>query len=261
MLKVTNFYKCYRAFVRGKVESIQATEKETTNPREHQKQAARYFRLALRYATVGSEALILVVMGRVGTGKSTITKRLAGELDWPVFSSDEIRKKLADVPLTQRTPRELRDKVYSINMTRRTYRSLLEEGFTAIGCCSQGRRPRPLQSHNGVILDATFSTRALRKILRNECKRANVHFQFIELDVDPGEIKKRLKTRDRRTGETSDARFEDFDKLDAAYEPPSEVAPGLMRVSTTGSVSGAAKTILLSLAEKQAAATRPRTAR
>ena len=30
MLKVANFYKCYRAFVRGKVESIQATEKETT---------------------------------------------------------------------------------------------------------------------------------------------------------------------------------------------------------------------------------------
>ena len=50
MLNVANFYKCYRAFVRGKVESIQATEKETTNPSEHQKQAARYFRLALGYA-------------------------------------------------------------------------------------------------------------------------------------------------------------------------------------------------------------------
>ena len=32
MLRIANFYKCYRAFVRGKVESIQATEKETTNP-------------------------------------------------------------------------------------------------------------------------------------------------------------------------------------------------------------------------------------
>src|SRR6266542_5210299 len=50
MLKVSDFYKCYRAFVRGKVESIQATEKETTNRQEHERQAARYFRLALRYA-------------------------------------------------------------------------------------------------------------------------------------------------------------------------------------------------------------------
>src|SRR5438046_158709 len=79
MLKVTNFYKCYRAFVRGKVESIQAMEKETTNPQEHEKQAARYFRLALRYAVTGSEPLLLVVMGRIGTGKTTVAKQLASE--------------------------------------------------------------------------------------------------------------------------------------------------------------------------------------
>jgi aminoglycoside phosphotransferase family enzyme len=48
MLKVSDFYKCYRAFVRGKVESIQAIEPETAEPTEHEKQATRYFRLALR---------------------------------------------------------------------------------------------------------------------------------------------------------------------------------------------------------------------
>ena len=250
MLKVANFYKCYRAFVRGKVESIQATEKETTNSGEHQKQAARYFRLALRYAIAGSEPLILVVMGRVGTGKSTIAKRLASELDWPVFSSDEIRKTLAGVPLTQRTPSELRNKIYSPQMTRKTYRKLIKDGLAAIGC-SRGRRPRPLQSHNGVILDATFSTRALRKFLRDECRKANMRIQFVELEVDPNEIKKRLKARDEKTAETSDARLEDFQKLSAAYEPPSELAPDLIRVSTTTSVSDAVKTILLCLAERK----------
>jgi len=156
MLKIANFYKCYRAFVRGKVESIQATEKETTNPQAHERQAARYFRLALRYGIAGSEPLVLVVMGRVGTGKSTIAKRLASELDWPVFSSDETRKTLTGVPLTQRTPSELRAKIYSARMTRKTYGKLLEDGFAAIGCCSRGRRPRLSQPHNGVILDATF---------------------------------------------------------------------------------------------------------
>jgi uncharacterized protein len=250
MLKVANFYKCYRAFVRGKVESIQATEKETTNRQEHEKRADRYFRLALRYAIADSEPLILVVMGRVGTGKSTIAKRLAGELDWPVFSSDEIRKTLAGVPLTQRSPPELRNKIYLPQMTRRTYRKLIKNGLAAIGC-SRGRRPRPLQSHNGVILDATFSTRALRKFLRDECKKANMPFQFVELEVDPNEIKKRLKARDEKTAETSDARLEDFQKLSAAYEAPSELAPGLIRVSTTTSVSDAVKTILLCLAERK----------
>ncbi|HZR06852.1 MAG TPA: AAA family ATPase [Candidatus Udaeobacter sp.] len=255
MLKVANFYKCYRAFVRGKVESIQATEKETTNPQEHERQAARYFRLALRYAIAGSEPLILVVMGRIGTGKSTMAKRLASELDWPVFSSDEIRKTLAGLPLTRRTPPELRDKIYSAQMTRRTYRNLFKEGFTAIGCCSRGRRSRLVPPHNGVILDAKFSTRALRKFLCDECKKANVPIQFIELEVGPNEIKKRLKLRNEKTAEASDARLEDFEKLSAAYEPPSEVGPDLIRISTKTSVSDTVKAILLCLAEKQSLAT------
>jgi uncharacterized protein len=260
MLKVANFYKCYRAFVRGKVETIQATEKETTNPQEHERQAVRYFRLALRYAIAGSEPLILVVMGRVGTGKSTIAKRLASELDWPVFSSDEIRKTLAGVPLTRRTPPELRDKIYSAQMTRRTYTKLLEDGFAAIGC-SRGRRPRLFQPHKGVILDATFSTRALRKVLRDECKKANVPFRFIELEVDPSEIKKRLKVRDEKTAEASDARLEDFDKLNAGYEPPSELAPDLIRVSTTTSVSDSVKAIFQCLADQQLVGTDRRSVR
>ena len=250
MLKVANFYKCYRAFVRGKIESIQATEKETTNPKEHEKQGARYFRLALKYAVSGSEPLLLVVMGGVGSGKTTVAKQLASELDWPVFSSDETRKTLAGVPVAQRTPPELRAKIYSARMTQKTYRKLLEEGIAAIGCCSRGRRPRLLQPHNGVILDATFSTRSLRKCLRDECKKANVPIQFVELEVDPNEIKNRLKLRDEKTDETSDARLEDFEKLNAAYQSPSELAPDLIRVSTNASVSDAVKTILLCLAEK-----------
>jgi uncharacterized protein len=251
MLKAANFYKCYRAFVRGKVESIQATEKETTNSGEHQKQAACYFRLALGYAIAGAEAFILVVMGRVGTGKSTIAKRLASELDWPVFSSDETRKTLTGVPLTQRTPSELRAKIYSARMTQKTYGKLLEDGFAAIGCCSRGRRPRLSHPYNGVILDATFSTRALRKFLRDECKKASVPIQFIELEVGPDEIKNRLKLRDENTAKTSDARLEDFEKLNTAYQPPSELAPDLIRVSTNASVSDAVNAILFCLAEKQ----------
>jgi len=239
MLKVTNFYKCYRAFVRGKVESIQAMEKETTNPQEHEKQAARYFRLALRYAVTGSEPLLLVVMGRIGTGKTTVAKQLASELDWPVFSSDEIRKTFAGIPLTRRSPPELRNKIYSVEMTQRTYRKLLEDGFAA------------LDTSNGFVHDATFSTRAIRKFLRDECKKAKVLFQIVELDADRGEIKKRLRARDEKAEETSDARLEDFEKLNAAYQPPSELASDLISVTTTSFVSDTVKAILLRLTEKQ----------
>jgi aminoglycoside phosphotransferase family enzyme/predicted kinase len=255
MLKVANFYKCYRAFVRGKVESIQATEKETANPQEHEEEAARYFELALRYAIAGSEPLILVVMGGVGTGKSTIAKRLASQLDWPLFSSDETRKTLAGISPTQRAPSELRAKIYSARMTQKTYRKLLEDGLAAIGFCSRGRRPG-LHPRNGVILDATFSTRSLRAFLRDECGKAKVQLQFVELEVDPEEIKKRLIARDKEIAETSDARLEDFEKLNTAYQPPSELGPDLIRVSTTRSIADTVKGILLRLAEKQSVVSR-----
>ena len=150
-----------------------------------------------------------------------------------------IRKILAGVPLAQRTTPELRDEVYSKQMTRQTYAKLVEDGLGA------------LKEYSGVILDATFSTQMLRKILRDGCEKGHVRFQFVELEADPDEIKERLKTRDEKTEETSDARLEDFEKLSATYERPSDLAPGLIRVSTTRSVSDAVKTILLCLAEKQ----------
>jgi len=240
ILKVTNFYKCYRAFVRGKVESIQATEKETADPREHEKQAARYFRLAVRYVVSGSEPLVLVVMGRVGTGKTTVARQLASELDWPIFSSDKIRKTLAGIPLTERTAPELRDKMYSKQMTEQTYKKLVEDGLAA------------LATHNGVILDATFSTRANRDFLREQCAKANVRLQVVELDADLGQIKRRLNARDETSAEISDARLEDFEKLNAAYEPPSELARDLIKISTNNSVSNAVKAVLQRLAKKQA---------
>ncbi|MGZ4982461.1 MAG: AAA family ATPase, partial [Chthoniobacterales bacterium] len=146
LLKLADFYKCYRAFVRGKVESMEAIAEESTDREEHTKRATRYFRLALRYSATGSRPSILVVMGRIGTGKSTVAKQLASELEWPVFSSDVIRKTLAGVPLNVRTAPELRDKVYSDQMTDRTYEKLLENGLAA------------LATHSGVIFDATFSS-------------------------------------------------------------------------------------------------------
>ena len=239
ILKVSDFYKCYRAFVRGKVQSIQGISMKTTTPEEHAKQAVRYFRLALRYAVSGSEPLVLAVMGRVGTGKTSVAKQLGSELDLPVFSSDEIRKTLAGIPLTERTPAERRDDVYSEQMTEQTYKELLATGITA------------LKTHGGVVLDATFSSQANRELLRQEWAKAKVYLQVIELDVDLDKIERRLTARDQSVSEISDARLEDFEKLNSAYEPPSELVPGLIRISTDNAVSDAVEMILLRLAEKQ----------
>jgi predicted kinase len=159
-------------------------------------------------------------------------------LDWPVFSSDEIRKTLAGLPLNVRTPPKLRDKLYSERMTDQTYAKLLQNGLAALAI------------DNGVVLDATFSSRRLRERLRKECARAAIRLRMIELQAHREEIKRRLKARERNVGEFSDARLEDFEKLTANYEAPSEVAE-LIGVSTAGSTLDTVKVVLLSLAEKQ----------
>jgi aminoglycoside phosphotransferase family enzyme/predicted kinase len=237
LLRIADFYKCYRALVRGKVESIQANSKTAIDVEEHQKRAARYFQLALRYAVSGSEPLLLVVMGRVGTGKTTVANELGRELDWPVFSSDQIRKTLAVVPLSQRTAEELREKLYSEQMTEQTYRKLLQHGLAA------------LRTHHGAILDATFSSRSTRDFLRTEC--TDVRVQVIELEAEHATIENRLKAREQSVNEVSDARLEDFEKLSAAYESPSELAPSLIKISANTEVIDSVKAALLKLAERQ----------
>jgi uncharacterized protein len=239
ILRLSDFYKCYRALVRAKVETIQATSMKRMKAREHSDAAARYFRLALRYAVSGSEPLLLAVIGRVGTGKSTVARELGNELNWPVFSSDQIRKTLAGVPLTRRTPARKRAEVYSRQMTGQTYKELLARGLLAA------------ETHGGAIVDATFSSAANRESFRQKCEKAHVRFQAVELEVEPGEIEHRLRARNKSIGVISDARLEDLEKLLAAYEAPSQLSPNLITVPADTAIANTVKSVLLRLTELQ----------
>jgi uncharacterized protein len=72
------FYKCYRAYVRGKVESLKSAEQDLTEYERRQAslQALRYFLLSSRYAKEPSKPMLLVVCGLVASGKSTVTRGL-----------------------------------------------------------------------------------------------------------------------------------------------------------------------------------------
>ncbi len=242
IFRLIDFYKCYRAFVRGKVESMQAREPEVA-PREREQcaeWARRYFRLALRYAVAGSTPTVIVTMGRPGSGKSVLAQGISTELACPVSSSDQVRKLIAGLPLTRRPDAKIRAQLYSNAMSRRTYSALLDIALreTGMGRC--------------VVIDATFSQASLRHEWRQRLGEAGIHLRFVEAFAPDEVLCERLKFRDGKTDVISDARVEDFKKLSEAYSPPIELRPNeLVRVETTNSQTKSLTQALIALARNQ----------
>jgi uncharacterized protein len=213
MLRLMGFYKCYRAYVRGKVETFHQSilELPKSGRKENRVRAGRYFRLALQYVVCGSEPMVLVAMGRPASGKSTLARSLGRELGWKVFSSDRTRKKLAGVPLYRRCRPAMRRHLYSEEMTAKTYGRLLQN---AIDQLKEGR---------SLIIDATFSSRQNRDALQKKLGTLGVDYCLIETQSSNETLQSRLVEREGKTNEVSDARLEDFETLTRSYDAPVEV--------------------------------------
>ncbi len=210
LLGVLDFYKGYRATVRGKVEGMRSEEPEVPAAEraasvEH---AQAFFRLALGYAVAGSQPLVVAVMGRAATGKSTLARALADALGWEAVGSDAVRKAAAGVPLFVRGDAAARAALYAPDRTDATYAALTDAAL--------GRATRGL----GTVLDATFATRRHRDALRAALAAAGVGHRFVELVAPDDVLRARLSAREGAPGEISDARLADFEALAARFEPP-----------------------------------------
>ena len=242
MLRLMDFYKCYRACVRGKVESLHSIAHAAPDAERaaSAERARSYFRLALRYAVAGSRPLAVVVMGRIASGKSVLAAALAGELGWEVVSSDRVRKELAGFPLYERTNEAARARLYSGAMTARTYARL----FAAAAAAAR--------SHRGIVLDATFASRAQREQMRARVDRRGIDWCVVEAHADDRTVRRRLRERAARPEEISDARLDDFAALTRLYEPPAELPKNQrVQVRTTVPPAAALTAALTALARRQ----------
>ncbi len=242
MPRLMDFYKCYRAYVRGKVESLHsvahaAPEEERQASAER---ARRYFRLALQYTIAGSQPLVLAVMGRIASGKSTLAHALGAELGWEVYSSDYLRKKMAGFPLYERSSATARKRLYSTAMTEKTYDHLLATAEAQV------------QKGHSVILDATFARREHRELLAERFGKRGIAWRVLEAQASNVAVKQRLRAREVKPDEVSDARLEDFAALTRLYEPPVELPPGrLAKIGTSDALDQTVTKALQSLARLQ----------
>ena len=197
-----------RTFV-AKSKALKSQEPEVAaEERERaRQQAQRTFRLAARYARGTLHPALIIVCGRVGTGKSTVAQRLSEQTGFLPLNSDVIRKQLAGLLPTARVEAEYRSGVYSEEFSQRTYATLSAQAEEELGA---GR---------GVIIDATCKRREDRHALLELAQRQQVPILFLECRADLAEVERRLREREQRGDSVSDATWELALREQEAFPP------------------------------------------
>jgi hypothetical protein len=200
------FYKCYRAYVRGKVLSFRLDEPEfSEEEREVAASRARnYFDLAKRYAAPLTKPTVIAVGGLSGTGKTSVARAIAEELGLRVISSDAVRKSLFG---SGRQSSRYGEGIYTAESSRLTYQKLMQQGRTFVN------------KDQGVILDATFQRAKDRSKLEVMAEAIGAQFRLIECQTPPEVIHQRLDRRDTLKDGISDATWETYLHQRNEFEP------------------------------------------
>jgi aminoglycoside phosphotransferase family enzyme/predicted kinase len=219
------FYRCYRAYVRGKVLSFRLDEKEFTTS-EHAAAATRaksYFHLARRYATPLERPTVIIVAGLSGTGKTSIARAIAGELGLKVVSADAVRKSLFEF---RDRPYAYGEGPYSKEGNRLTYNKLVE------------REKALLAEGRGVILDATFRRASDRRMVEEVAIQSGADFKIIECKLSPPLVRSRIERRASREEGLSDATWETYLNQNKEFEAISDrLADVHLALDTSGAMS------------------------
>jgi aminoglycoside phosphotransferase family enzyme/predicted kinase len=245
------FYACYRACVRGKVSSFLLDEREIPPAQREAacQQASAFFALAESYSRGPTRPTLLLVGGVMGTGKSTVALALQRELGWALFSSDALRKRLAQLDPARPVAEAFGLGIYSREWTARTYEALVLEAGKVL---ADGR---------SALLDATFLRRADRQAAARRAARLGASTMFVEC-ICPQEVAlerlgQRWKARTRgnqgsvaAASGASDARPDLYDAQATAWEPfvpREEPECGHVVISTAQPLANSVEQVLAAL--------------
>lgn len=214
LYSVVDFYESYRAFVRGKVASMLASDCEAsaeTRARAAQ-EARRYFMLSLAFERLPLvPPQLIAVGGMIASGKSQTAASIGELIAAPVLSSDRTRKHLLGRKPTESLETEAWSGAYSPSVTDAVY----EELWRLAEVIVDSGRP--------AIIDASFRTAEMRDTARKLAERCGVPFLFVEC-VAPRELMlERLAAREQREGVESDARTDLLEEFERSFEPIDEL--------------------------------------
>ena len=231
-------HRTFRAFVRGKVESIgaHAPEVDEEQRRALADSAARFFRLAVSYGQRRAEPAMVVMCGLPATGKSTVAGTLAGRVGAAYVSSDIVRKQIVGIDPRERAGDAFRAGLYAPQMTERTYEEL------------RRRTGAHLDAGRAVVIDAMHGRASERDEARALAAEHGVPCLIVELRLDEADARARIAGRDDDPLRTSDA----SDEMRAAqrdhFEALGDDEGAWIRLDATRPVGAIAREIAEALA-------------
>lgn len=216
---VLGLYKSHTAVVRAKVAALAAATEVPgeASPDERRSEARGYLQLA---AACALPPALVLTCGLPASGKSWLARRLAGPLGAVVLSSDVVRKRLAGLDPSRPSPAAFRAGIYDEEMTDRTYGRLLE---SAVALVRGGRT---------VIVDATFPDRARRAPFAAAAAEEGCPLQVLHVTAPEQVVRGRLDRRERGEPGPSDAGHDVHRRARAAFEPPGELVPHVLEVTS-----------------------------
>ncbi len=238
--RLIDFYRCYRAYVRGKVSCFSASDRGLPDAAKHEQLdlARRYFNLAHRYAGGAPRPVLLVIYGLMGTGKTSLAAHLEQTHGWHLISSDAVRKHLAGVGETTRVWVPYNVGIYSPEMNRRTYSEMCRRA------CSLLTADLP------VVMDGCFKAQAERLEVVEAAARVGADVLFVQTTCDAGEQRRRLESR-QETDTRSDGRVELMESQCREFEPPTPEHARLHRELATGTSLNEARANLEKLLQEK----------
>ncbi len=223
VLKLLDFYKCYYAYVKGKVAAFSNKNKE----------AEKYFSLAFKYTINFSKLppFLIVIFGKIGTGKTTLAGNLSEITRFFLLRSDIVRKELFKIPLFSHKKLKFKAGIYTPQITKQVYQELIKRANYLI------------KKGESVILDATFAKKEFRDKVIILAEKLKVPYYFFECSLPERKIVERLEKRKKKK-EISDADVSIYFQHKKEFEPVKIPKGHYLRINTNSSLASEVEKVL-----------------
>jgi hypothetical protein len=168
--------------------------------------------------------LVVVIFGRMATGKTTLARALGQALGWPVIESDRVRKTLAGMAPTTRAAVGFGEGIYAEAFSIRTYAEMRRQAA------------EHLAAGASVILDGSYKRAGERELVRQLAWEHRAEVLFVYCECSAAEARQRAGIRLTDPQAISDGRVELFEAQAQDFDPLKPEDRPLLRLDTNREV-------------------------